>query len=159
MRPWPSMTKQVDWTTRTMITRSIIIIITTIAIASITIITVIVIINIVIAIIFRPPKRKNTRRLLVSVVTMRPLCTVLAGAGADGVAEGAAATQCQTPSNSPVHGEPDAEAIGPAGGLVVDAPPAPSARGPVFEVLDSPPPDGRPASGGRSFSCTECHWR
>ena len=80
------------------------------------------------------------RRLLVSVVTMRPLCTVLAGAGADGVAEGAAATQRQTPSNSPVHGEPDAEAIGPAGGLVVDAPPAPSARGPVFEVHDSPPP-------------------
>ena len=62
-----------------------------------------------------------------------------AGAGADGVAEGAAATQRQTPSNSPVHGEPDAEAIGPAGGLV-DTPPAPSVRGPVFEVPDSPPP-------------------
>ena len=62
-----------------------------------------------------------------------------AGAGADGVAEGAAATQRQTPSNSPVHGEPDAEAIGPAGGLV-DTPPAPSVRGPVFEVHDSPPP-------------------
>ena len=62
-----------------------------------------------------------------------------AGAGADGVAEGAAATQRQTPSNSPVHGEPDAEAIGPAGGLV-DTPPAPSVRGPVFELHDSPPP-------------------
>ena len=56
------MTKQqVDWTTRTMITRSIIIIITTIVIAitSIIIISVIVIITIVIAIIFQAPERNN----------------------------------------------------------------------------------------------------
>ena len=53
-RPWPSMTKQVDWTTRTMITRSIIIITTiVIAITSLIVISVIVIMTIAIAIIFR----------------------------------------------------------------------------------------------------------